>query len=97
MTQETIPVPAESIRRMTENAAPEVRRARANGHKHTADDLQRSISEAVEATEGKDGEFVSIKASTAASLAAFGYSRDVPDSRQHCDAVTHYLKQYGYW
>jgi hypothetical protein len=97
MANETIPVPAESIRRMTENAAQEVRRARADGRKHTADDLQRSISEALEAAEGNDGEFVSIKASTAASLAAFGQSRNVPDSRQHCDAVAHYLNQYGYW
>jgi len=97
MAQETIPVPAESIRRMTENAAQEVRRARAEGRKHTADDLQRSISEALDAAEGNDGEFVSIRASTAATLAAFGQSRDVPDARQHCDAVAHYLKQYNHW
>jgi hypothetical protein len=97
MANETIPVPAESIRRMTENAAQEVRRARSEGRKHTANDLQRCISDALDAAEGNDGEFVSVKASTAASLAAFGQSRDVPDSRQHCDAVAHYLKQYNHW
>jgi hypothetical protein len=97
MEQNTIPVPAESIRRLTENAAQEVRCARADGRKHTADDLQRSISEALEAAEGNDGEFVSISASTASSLAAFGQSYDVPDAGQHCDAVAHYLHQYGYW
>ena len=97
MAQETIPVPAESIRRMTENATQEVREARADGRRYTANDLQRAISEALEAAEGNDGEFVSIRASTAATLAAFGQSRDVPDSRRHCDAVSHYLEQYGHW
>jgi hypothetical protein len=84
---------------MTEGATEAIREARQDGRKATARALQRDVSVALERTEGKDGEYVSLPSNVAASLAAFGsegYGR-VPEASRHSDAVSHYLEQYGYW
>jgi len=94
---DNIPVPAESLRRAVESAAVEMREARADGRKATARCIERAISEATEGSVGKDGEFVSIEASTASTLAAHGSQSRVPDSRAYTDSIAHYLKQYNHW
>jgi hypothetical protein len=94
---DNIPVPAESLRRAVESAAYEMRQARADGRKATARSIQRSITAATERTEGKDGEYVSIEATHASTLAAHGHTSRVPDSRAYTDSIRHYLEQYGHW
>jgi len=94
---DTIPVPAESLRRAVESAAEGMREAREDGRKATARSIQHSIHAATEGTPGKDGEYVSVPVKHAATLAAFGRAHRVPDSRQHTDAIREYLEQYGYW
>ena len=96
---DNIPVPAESLRRAVESATAEMREAREDGRKATARSIQRAISEATEATSGKDGEYVSVSADHASTLAAFGNGlvTDVPDAMRHTDAIAHYLEQYDYW
>ena len=94
---DNIPVPAESLRRAVESSAVEMREARADGRKATARAIERSINAATEGSVGKDGEYVSIDASHASTLAAHGNQNRVPDSRAYTDSIRHYLEQYGHW
>jgi hypothetical protein len=94
---DNIPVPAESVRRAVESAAIEMRRARADGRKATARSIQRAIAPAVQATRGKDGEYVSIDGTHVSTLAAHGNNTNVPDSREYADCLRTYLEQYGHW
>ena len=94
---DNIPVPAESLRRAVESAAVEMREARADGRKATARAIERSITAATEGTHGKDGEYVSIEATHASTLAAHGNQSRVPDSRAYTDSIRHYLEQHGHW
>jgi len=84
---------------MVEGTTAAIREARQDGRKATARSLQRDVARAMQETEGKDGEYVSLPSGVAASLAAFGtsgYGR-VPEASRHNDAVSHYLEQYDYW
>jgi hypothetical protein len=99
MGDNNIPVPAESLRRLAEGSAAEVRDARQRGHKATAKALQNDIATALEATAGKDGEFVSVPAGTVSSLTAEGLNTDSepPEAMRHSEAARVYLEQYGVW
>jgi hypothetical protein len=93
MTEDNIPVPAESIRQLAISAAEEVAKHREAGRKASAQRLERHISEAFDAVRGKDGEFVSINEMAVSSLAAEGCI----DTFDHADAAEVYLEKYGVW
>jgi hypothetical protein len=88
-----IPIPAEVARQMATEAADNIHQHRENGYKATASRLSQAVSEALEASADKDGEYVSLHATTVSKLAAAS-TTDVPSYAQ---AARVYLEQYGVW
>lgn len=90
-----IPIPAETLRRLSDGTMNAIRKSREDDRKATAKELQRKVARAMEASAGYDGEFVSIDASTVSSLVAFGGHED--ESRTYRYGAEVFLKQYGVW
>lgn len=90
---QNIPVPAEVVRQMAIEASDEIDAARERGHRHTAESLEKHISTAFAALDGKDGEYVSIDGSAVAALA----SRSTTEVPKYTRAATVYLEKYGIW
>jgi hypothetical protein len=88
-----IPIPAETARQMATEATEDIHRHREAGRKHSAKDLEQRIAETFEALDGKDGEFVSLSATTVSTLAAES-TLDVPE---YVEGARVYLEQYGVW
>ena len=91
-----IPVPAESLRTLAQNAHENARRQKAEGRSAISQNIETAIGEVMTSLEGKDGEFVSISPRTASTLAAFSDLSE-SDVLRHSDAAEVFLKQYGHW
>ena len=91
---DSIPVPAEALRKVASSATEEVSAARERGHEFTARRVERKLSEAYRALDGNDGEYVSVSASAVSTLASAADQREVGDYSSCC---RHYLEQYNYW
>jgi len=90
--EKTIPVPAESIRQVAIDATEEIGEQREANRKNLASSIERDIGTVLSETAGKDGEFVSLSASTVSNLMAFS-----ENFTHHADATRHYLEQYKIW
>ena len=89
-----VTLPAETVRRLSEQAVVEIREAREDNRNATARNLQRVVSESLEKTVGKDGEFVAINEQDASTLAAFGRSKD---NNSYAKGARNILEHFGVW
>ena len=89
-----VPVPAEALRQVASSATKEVAAARERGHTATAWETEKAVSEAFDALDGNDGEYVSIDGTKLSSLTAASTVSDVRGYRECC---RHYLEQYDVW
>jgi len=88
-----IPIPAETARQIATQATEDIHRHREAGRKATAKALEHQIGEVLDALDGKDGEFVSLSASTVSTLVSESHL-DVPE---YAEGARVYLKKYGVW
>ena len=89
-----VTLPAETVRRLSEQAVVEILEAREDNRNATARNLERVVSESLEKTVGKDGEFVAISENEASTLAAFGRSKD---NSSYVNGAKSILEHFGVW
>ena len=89
-----VTLPAETVRRLSEQAVVEIREAREDNRNATARRLQRVVSESLEKTVGKDGEFVAISENDASKLAAFGRNKK---NSSYSEGAKNILEHFGVW
>ena len=89
-----VTLPAETVRRLSEQAVVEIREAREDNRNATARKLQRVVSDSLENTVGKNGEFVGISEDNATTLVAFGRNKD---NSSYANGAKSILEHFGVW
>ena len=94
MTQNTIPVPASTLEKLSTAALSDAQRASEKGHTWRAIGILEASAKAKEIAHDVDGgKFVSIKGSDLSTLCSSGYGK-APDASNTAEK---FLEQYNVW